>query len=121
MYGTPTTIQRQASTALLAVAQHLHDHQLGTPVSITTPTVWEPCMSLFIESGTLNRWLDTPTSGFVADHTESTELAGRIGGARHERLLVTGRLEALGLRVRLTAVRPIADLKVVRDTQAVTA
>lgn len=113
MIGTPTTIHRQAGTALLAVVQHLHDRGLGTPVSITSPTAWEPHLALFIESRDLHRWLDTETSGFNVDHTDSIELAGRIGGVRHERLLITGRLDALGIRVRLTVVRPVADLKVV--------
>lgn len=121
MEETSTTIHRQAGTALLAVVQHLHQHQLGTPVSITTPTLWEPHVSLFIESRDLDRWLDEETSGFIVLDIDSHELAGRIAGRRHERLLITGRLETLGIRVRLTAVRPMADLAVVRTLPAVTA
>lgn len=115
MHGTTSTIQRQASTALLAVVQHIHDRQLGCPVSITTPTQWERFVSLFVEARSLDRWLDEDTSGFVAEHTDIRPLAGRIGGRRNERVLITGHLQPLGLRVRLTAVRPATELLVVPD------
>lgn len=113
MHGTTSTIHQQAGTALLAVVQHLHDQQLGTPVSITTPSPFEPNLSLFIESRDLPRWLDTEISGLTVDHEEAHEIAGRIGGRRHERVVLTGRLAPFGIRIRLTAVRAIADLTAV--------
>lgn len=115
MHGTTSTIHRQASAALLAVVQHIHDRQLGCPVSITSPTQWEPFVSLFVEARSLDRWLDETTSGFVVEHTDTRLLAGRIGGRRNERVLITGHLQAFGLRVRLTAVRPTTELAVVSD------
>lgn len=121
MHGTPSTIHRQAGTALLAVIQHITDHELGTPVSIVTPTVWEPHVSLFVASTDLDRWLDPETSGFIVEDSQTMKIAGLIAGRRAERMIIAGRLETLGIRVRLTAVRTATRLTSVTDPAPVTA
>ena len=113
MHGTTNTIYQQATTALLAVAQHIRDHELGAPVSITMPTPWEPHLSLFISSRDLDDWLDETRSDFVIDTTTVEDTGSLMAGRQHERLVIMGRLTTLGIRLRITAIREIRSLAVV--------
>lgn len=112
MTNPSNTIQAQGPTALLALVQHIHEHGLGTPMSIAAPTVASPYFMVSVANHSLDAWT---SAGFVVDRTETFPMSAKVGGRSWERVEITGRLEVLGIRVRVTAARPTAQLHLVEN------
>lgn len=112
-----TTIQKQAPTALLALVQHIHEHALGTPLSITAPTTAAPYFDVSVPSHAVDAWV---ARGLEVDKIHTRPLtAGNIGGRPWERVEITGRLQPHGIRVCLSAARPAtAQLQLVPEASA---
>lgn len=115
---TTATTERQAPVALLAVVQHINDHDLGAPLSIFPPINGAPYFCLTVVSTSLTAWLE---SGFVPDRLEREEKPGRIAGRVWERLQYDGTLQPHGIRVQLVTRRPLADQAPVLHLAEVTA
>lgn len=104
MSTTIETIGRQAPTALLAVVQHINDHDLGAPLTIHSPTAASPWFTVSVVSTNLPAW---EASG-LDEIDRSVELrTGTAAGRRWERVEIDARLQPHGIRVHLVALRPL--------------
>jgi hypothetical protein len=103
------TIGRQAPTALLAIVQHINDHQLGVPLSIHAPTDAAPAFGITVASYGLDAWA---ASGFDVTHEHTELVGGRVLGSRWERVVQDGLLQPYGVRVRLTSHRAVPAMAV---------
>lgn len=105
MTTTPTPVERQAPTALLALVQHIHDHQLGMPLTIHAPATAAPYFSLAVMSASLPAWV---ASGLAVTTEIAEPRTNTVNGHRWERVQIDGLLQPYGIRVQLVAHRTVA-------------
>lgn len=96
---TADTVTAQGPTALLALAAHIHDHDLGMPLMITAPSMACPWFGVTTTSKTHRAWED---SGFVVTGGAFHPLVRSPNGDRWERVTVEGLLQPHGIRLHLT-------------------
>ncbi|WP_193613122.1 hypothetical protein [Nocardioides lijunqiniae] len=106
--ATPSNVERQAPTALLAVVQHIHDHDLGVPLSIAPPSTASPFFTIGIVADSIDAWVGSGLAVDV-DAIESRPIGGRISGRLWERITTPGRLLPYGIRVNLMYSRPLVE------------
>ncbi|GEP38847.1 hypothetical protein NPS01_25100 [Nocardioides psychrotolerans] len=97
------TVTLQAPTALLALVQHIHDHGLGAPLTIHSPSTASPCFTVSVVAASYDAWV---ASGFTATDTTSHPVGQRISGKRWEQVATTGLLQPYGIRLVLKFTRP---------------
>ena len=104
---TPSTVERQAPTALRALVQHIHTHGLGTPLTITAPSTASPYFSVSVPSTVAEAWVE---SGLTVTTCEARVLGGgRISGRLYEQVSLDGILAPHGIRVRLTYAHALEE------------
>lgn len=109
------TVAKQAPTALLALVHHIHENGLGVPQTINAPTVHTPYFGIDVAHFALDAWTER---GLVIDDVETYPMPGRTAGTRYERVIVTGRLAALGIRVQISSCRALPRLVAVSAVSA---
>lgn len=101
-------IERQSPIGWQALVEHMAAHGLGSPQSITAPSAASPYFAITVPSMGFDAWV---VRGLAVDDVQTRPVAGGepIGGRCWERVEVTGRLIDLGIRVKITAHRPVLD------------
>lgn len=98
-----TTVQRQTPTALLALVQHIHDHGLGAPLTIHSPSTASPHFTVSVAASSYDAWV---ASGFDSTDMASHPLGQAVGAKRYEHVVHTGLLQPHGIRIVLKFARP---------------
>lgn len=97
------TVTLQASTALLALVQHIHDHDLGAPLTIHSPSTASPHFTVSVVASSYDAWV---ASGFTPTDTTTHRIGQPISGRRWEQVTTTGLLQPYGIRLVLKCARP---------------